>query len=524
MLQSMTNLTLVLLKEKFLSWESKYEIGGDSGSSRQVANFAGSNLDAKRKKAWVKKVKAGHNKDQANYAGTIICYECEQEGHMRRDCPQLNNSESSGRRKFGGNVDGGGGGQNNFKAARHNNSGGNQFSGKKNFGGPNGKIKSILRKNPTNPTGVRLHKYNGAFIDAGESANMIQEFEIDLLGGDNVARAFAAAVLRNSELICVDSGANIFILRFLLAGYENFIATNNRFIQTAAAGAQLRVEALFNCGHVSDIRYCPEASANLIPTMAILFCRCAVIFDMVDDQARCRIVANESSHGGENHREYVIDCILDNDLFWIEKSTLADIIHRRGFPVVEAQRIRSERIEEQAYAVTAADFAARPFMDRPIAELDKLNVLCWVEASEHNYTRPTDQDPNWSTMAKEECYRESPYGKRFAVHQLGRNPADFPMKEFTHEDENAYAAYVESCRSNSDVRGRQWDFRSAGMAQMLWIEAWNKGQVLLPLPLVDLEQERAYFAQRRVELMQARVDAGVRVQEALDAQAKHRAA
>jgi hypothetical protein len=249
--------------------------------------------------------------------------------------------------------------------------------------------------------------------------------------------------------------------------------------------------------------------------MTILFCRCAIIFDMVDDQARYRIVANEGSHGGDKNRDYVIHCILDNELFWIEKSTLTDIIYRRGFPVVEAQRIQSETIADQANLVTCADFAARPFMDRPVGEQDQLNVLCWVEASEYNWTMPAeDQDPEWAEAAKEECYRESPYGKRFAVHQRGRNPADFPMKEFTHEDEHAYAAYVESIRLNYDVRGRKWDLRSAGLAQMLFIQAWNKGQVLLPLPLVDLEPEQAHFAQRRVELRQTRVDAEARAREA----------
>ena len=63
---------------------------------------------------------------------------------------------------------------------------------------------------------------------------MIQEFVIDGSEGDRVERAFQAAVARHSELICVDSGANILILRFLLSCYSNYRASNNRFIQTAS--------------------------------------------------------------------------------------------------------------------------------------------------------------------------------------------------------------------------------------------------------------------------------------------------
>ena len=86
MLEATANLTLILLKEKVLNWEMKNEIGGDDqGQARFVANFTGSGFDQKRKKAFVKKIKSGANRDQANSSSfsTIICYNCDGEGHMK---------------------------------------------------------------------------------------------------------------------------------------------------------------------------------------------------------------------------------------------------------------------------------------------------------------------------------------------------------------------------------------------------------------------------------------------------------
>ena len=76
MLLTMVNLTLVQLKEKFMSWEIKFEIGAGHGATeRHVANFAGANYDDKRKKAFVKKVKSGRTKAKQIFlwfVGTVI--------------------------------------------------------------------------------------------------------------------------------------------------------------------------------------------------------------------------------------------------------------------------------------------------------------------------------------------------------------------------------------------------------------------------------------------------------------------
>ncbi len=48
--------------------------------------------------------------------------------------------------------------------------------------------------------------------------------------------------------------------------------------------------------------------------------------------------------------------------------------------------------------------------------------------------------------AKQNCYRVSPYGKRYAVHVLGVDRDQFPMQEFNLEHEAAFHLYVESKR------------------------------------------------------------------------------
>jgi uncharacterized membrane protein YgcG len=123
MLEVMVGLTLPQLKERFLNWEPKHEVGGSAETTvvRSVANFAGSGLDNRRKKAFVKKTKAGYDNGGTF---TMECWNCGLSGHLKRDCPQPDNSESNpgGKRKGGGSgyESGGGGASNseNFKNAR----------------------------------------------------------------------------------------------------------------------------------------------------------------------------------------------------------------------------------------------------------------------------------------------------------------------------------------------------------------------------------------------------------------------
>ncbi len=90
---------------------------------------------------------------------------------------------------------------------------------------------------------------------------MLEEIVKDELLGERVEIVFAAGV--GPCLICINSGANIFILNFLLGTLFNYVV-NNRRIRTAAVGGRLRVEALFDAGAAEGIRFCPEATASLM--------------------------------------------------------------------------------------------------------------------------------------------------------------------------------------------------------------------------------------------------------------------
>jgi len=157
-----------------------------------------------------------------------------------------------------------------------------------------------------------------------------REGDIEELSGEKVELAFQATSARRSKMVCVDSGANIFILTFLLELYNSLRPPVNKTVKTAAAGGQLQVEALYNCGHVRDVRFCPTARANLLPTNVLMLLRCAVLFDMESGMPCCTIIANEGSHGGDQEIKFHITCILDNDLWWISEQQTLDIVHRKG--------------------------------------------------------------------------------------------------------------------------------------------------------------------------------------------------
>ncbi len=52
-----------------------------------------------------------------------------------------------------------------------------------------------------------------------------------------------------------------------------------------------------------------------MPTNVLMLLRCAVLFDMESGMPRCKIIANEGSHGGDRDIKFHIACILDNDLW-----------------------------------------------------------------------------------------------------------------------------------------------------------------------------------------------------------------
>ena len=167
---------------------------------------------------------------------------------------------------------------------------------------------------------------------------------------------------------------------------------------------------------------------------------------MVNKVARCRIVASEGSHGGNPEIEFVIDCIRINDLFWVDKPTMQNIVHRFGFPLEHAQQIQSSRIaDDTANLAAIAHWHAKPFMERAHGS-DKKFVNRWVQDALHdfaNYGGKSDAEyTKFVDKTQEECYSMSPFGKRFAVAQLKRFPDEFPMEEFTNQYEDHFKGFM----------------------------------------------------------------------------------
>jgi len=203
---------------------------------------------------------------------------------------------------------------------------------------------------------------------------------------------------------------------------------------------------------------------------------CSVLFDMINGVMVCHIIARESSFGGSHGRCFIINCVTLNNLWWICEDQMLDIIHRRGFPVHEAQRIVADEALAQANVVTSADYRARPFMDRPLAIADYQRLKRWLLASRNHFTttHPEMTKDQWEAAALEEYIVESPYGRRYAICQLDR-PVESrpPMKEFTREDESMFERQVAGAEAYARRNGRPWGPRQQGQVEMRVAEYWN---------------------------------------------------
>ena len=218
-----------------------------------------------------------------------------------------------------------------------------------------------------------------------------------------------------------------------------------------------------------------------MPTNVICFCNCSVIFDMLEGVMRCRIICKESSHGGYEDDLFFIDCLNFNSLWWIPEQVVLDIIHRSGFPLVRAQEIQAETALENEKALRARNFALRPFMERPDID-DWAALMRWRHARRDHFETilPKLLRQEVIDAAEQEFFHLSPYGKRYAVHQMKIDRNQFPMPEFTLEDESAFHCYVDSKQKEAESRGVVFNYKVEGEAEIEWIVAWHKGVRLLP--------------------------------------------
>ena len=145
---------------------------------------------------------------------------------------------------------------------------------------------------------------------------------------------------------------------------------------------------------------------------------------------------------------------------------MLDIIHRSGFPLDQAQRIQGETALENANELEARNYAMRPFMDRPDSG-DYLHVMRWIAGCRYHFETSTNMSRlDVLEAARQYCYHESPYGKRYAVHKLGLNRDHLHMPEFKIEHEAAFHRYVESKRKAGISQHQGFSYREEGEVEI----------------------------------------------------------
>ncbi len=87
-------------------------------------------------------------------------------------------------------------------------------------------------------------------------------------------------------------------------------------------------------GEITAVRYCPEASASLVPPDILNDCGVAVHLYKIRQgprgKRRCMLVAQRSEIGGKQ-REFPYKAIRANGLWLITEAQMQDIAFRRGF-------------------------------------------------------------------------------------------------------------------------------------------------------------------------------------------------
>jgi hypothetical protein len=73
----------------------------------------------------------------------------------------------------------------------------------------------------------------------------------------------------------------------------------------------------------------------------------------------------------------------------------------------------------------------------------------------------------WATKR---CYEKTPYGKRYAVNQLGRDPAEYPMPLFTREDQESLVVHIDEARHECEENIECWDEAEHIEVEERWLQ------------------------------------------------------
>ena len=167
--------------------------------------------------------------------------------------------------------------------------------------------------------------------DNSSESNMVWwEEEVE---GEKVGLAFQAAAA--PELVCLDSGCNRLIL-VDATGVDDYAAVLNSFLRTAQATARLQIAGRGRIGKIA-VMIIPGATANLMSTNSIVINQCQITFgyDSDDEVYWCEITCEKGKKYGMEVKTIVARSF--NDLWWITKEEMFDILLRGGFTVAEEE-------------------------------------------------------------------------------------------------------------------------------------------------------------------------------------------
>ncbi len=100
---------------------------------------------------------------------------------------------------------------------------------------------------------------------------------------------------------------------------------------TATPSGTLVVKQIFDVGQVLEVRFCPEASASLLPSDIINNCAVEVHVYKINGRRVCTLVANRKFICGDE-REFIFDAIRHNGMWWISEEQMSDIVFRKKIP------------------------------------------------------------------------------------------------------------------------------------------------------------------------------------------------
>ncbi len=133
-----------------------------------------------------------------------------------------------------------------------------------------------------------------------------------------------------------------------------------RYLVTAEADGKLVIatQGMFDNdkGSMNEYKHCPGASANLMPSIVISRTGCITQIGW-DYIRRCEYMIITCFYVDDSKQ---IDCVSINDLFWITKAQMFDIIFRDGWTVAELASLTEKystinyRLVRRAAQVVAA--------------------------------------------------------------------------------------------------------------------------------------------------------------------------